>query len=80
MTKAEAMAFTPPPAALARCKRILDGAARRLLADQIEAQAIGTARPDSHGPQQRDNHRSALVAGQLVPVVGAHPQPDREAA
>lgn len=80
MTKAEAIAATPPPAVRAELQRIMDGAARRLLADELEAQPVGTARPHADLAQHRGDRRPLLGGGQPIPVVGADPSTHREAA
>jgi hypothetical protein len=50
-------------------RRILDGAARRLLADQLDADTPGaTAGHDPDGADRRPDQRSPLVQGEPVPV------------
>lgn len=60
------------PDALRDARRVLDGAARRLLAEQLNGDAIGSA-AGRNGHRFHDGHdeRPALLKRQLVPVPGS---------
>lgn len=68
---------TPPgrlcPAALADARRVLDGAARRLLAAQLNGQSVGaTAGGNGDGQNHGPDERAPLVQGEIVPVPGGN--------
>jgi hypothetical protein len=59
-----------PPHVRAEVKRILDGAARRLLADELDRDAIGAATgSDDHLGDGGPNQGAPLVDGEPVPVL-----------
>ena len=61
-----------PPAAAAEARRILDGAARRLLAARLDADPIGAAtRADDRTVDHGADQGAALLEGEQVPVPGA---------
>jgi hypothetical protein len=60
-----------PPHVRAEAQRILDGAARRLLSEQLDRDAIGaTARGDSRPLNGGPDQRPPLIEGESLPVIG----------
>lgn len=50
-------------------RRILKGAALRILTDELDAQAVSTpTRGNGHARHRRGNQRSSLGKGQPIPV------------
>lgn len=70
-----------PPHALAEAQRILDGAARRLLADRMDADPLGTLAGSNDDPLKRgDNEGPPLIEREVVPVVSRDGERGVEAA
>src|SRR5579871_3298105 len=66
----------PPPAVRARAERILDRAARRLLAEQVDRDSIGaTAGCDCHARNRRPDEVALLIEREPVPI-GSDEQAD----
>ena len=60
-----------PPSVLADVQRVLDGAARRLLADQLNGDPVRPAsRRNGRGRDDGPDKGAALVEGEQVPVAG----------
>lgn len=65
------MSKHPSPAALAEARRILRGAAWRLLSEGLDADAIGAAsRGDGSSGDKSPDESALLVKGELVPISG----------
>ena len=61
-----------PPAALADARRVLDGGARRLLADQLNGDPIrATAGSNAHGDDNGADKGAPLVHREEFPVVAS---------
>ena len=70
-----------PPHALAEAQRILDGEARRLLADRMDADAIRTATgTNGHPLKGGTDEGAATVEREVVPVVSRDGERGDEAA
>lgn len=72
--------MTLPPHARAEVQRILDGAARRLLADELNGQPLGTATGiDGDALDRRPDQRSTLMEGEPTPVLAGDGERTRAA-